>query len=97
VSGATTTTRLANLLTIDNSRLQHLKISLVGAKEVAALLGVSRQRVDKIAQTHSDFPKPLGEIAAGRIWQRGDVLAWVRRTRQNRLKTKATGRDGQAR
>lgn len=50
---------------------------LVGTKEVAALLGVSRQRVNRIAQTHSGFPRPVGRLAAGRVWKRKDILEWA--------------------
>lgn len=54
--------------------------ALVGAKEVARLLGVSRQRVDKITHTHHDFPRPVGQLAAGRIWRRKEIIEWATRT-----------------
>jgi ATP-dependent Clp protease ATP-binding subunit ClpC len=50
---------------------------LLGASELAALLGVSRQRADQLASTYPDFPKPAAELAAGRIWARDDVEAWL--------------------
>jgi predicted transcriptional regulator len=53
---------------------------LVGAKEIAALLGVTRQRVNRIVHTHSEFPRPMGELAAGRVWNRKDVIEWAKRT-----------------
>lgn len=53
---------------------------LVGAAEVAELLGVSRQRVDAIARTHADFPKPQAELQAGRVWLRAEIADWARRT-----------------
>jgi predicted DNA-binding transcriptional regulator AlpA len=68
------------ILTIDNSTIPRMRQILVGAKEVADLLGVSRQRVNKIAQTHSEFPAPLGILAGGRIWSQRDILQWARRT-----------------
>jgi hypothetical protein len=52
---------------------------LVGAAEIAELLGVTRQRVDAIARTHSDFPQPAAELAAGRIWHRKQIEEWARR------------------
>jgi predicted DNA-binding transcriptional regulator AlpA len=53
---------------------------LVGIFEIAELLGVTRQRVDAIVRTHDDFPNPIAELRAGRIWRRDDVEAWARRT-----------------
>ena len=40
---------------------------LVGTAEIASMLGVSRQRVDRIVATHNDFPAPEAELSAGRI------------------------------
>jgi prophage regulatory protein len=53
---------------------------LVGAAEIAELLGVTRQRVDAIARTHPDFPKPQAELQAGRVWLRTEVEDWGRKT-----------------
>lgn len=53
---------------------------LVGVAEIAELLGVTRQRVNRIVATHADFPKPEAELTAGRIWKREAVLAWAKRT-----------------
>jgi len=52
---------------------------LVGVAEVAALLGVSTQRVDQLARTEG-FPAPVAVLAAGRIWRRADIERWARRT-----------------
>lgn len=49
---------------------------LVGVAEIAAMLGVSRQRVDQLAAAE-DFPPPLAELAAGRIWARAAVEEWM--------------------
>jgi prophage regulatory protein len=74
-------TLLTLLLTIDNSNLKScMAETLVGAKEVAQLLGVSRQRVNQIVQTHRKFPRPVGWLAAGRVWRRREVLKWARST-----------------
>ncbi len=53
---------------------------LVGVAEIAAMLGVSRQRVDAIVRTHEDFPAPEAELSAGRIWSRAAVEEWLRDT-----------------
>ena len=53
---------------------------MVGAAEIAEMLGLSRQRVNAIVRTHAEFPEPVAELSAGRIWRRSDVEAWARRT-----------------
>jgi predicted DNA-binding transcriptional regulator AlpA len=52
---------------------------LVGTVEIASMLGVSRQRVDKLSRTDS-FPEPVAVLAVGRIWRRQDVETWARET-----------------
>jgi predicted DNA-binding transcriptional regulator AlpA len=56
-----------------------LLVELMGVAEVAELLGVSTQRVDQLARSEA-FPTPIGEVRAGRIWDRADVEAWARQT-----------------
>lgn len=50
---------------------------LVGMGEIAKMLGVSRQRVDQIVATASDFPKPEVHLMSGRVWMRSAVEAWI--------------------
>ncbi|KHD77189.1 hypothetical protein MB27_12090 [Actinoplanes utahensis] len=50
---------------------------LVGTYEIRHLLGVSRQRAFMVS-CRDGFPKPVAELASGRIWRRDDVVAWVR-------------------
>lgn len=52
---------------------------LVAAAEIAALLGVSRQRVYQLIQENETFPEPVEELTVGRIWRRADVEKWARR------------------
>lgn len=49
---------------------------LVGAQEIATLLGVSRQRVTQLAG-HKDFPAPVATLAMGKVWDRQDVERWA--------------------
>jgi predicted DNA-binding transcriptional regulator AlpA len=51
---------------------------LMGVSEIAELLDVTRQRVNQLVQTDPTFPEPEAELAAGRIWIRSDIEAWVR-------------------
>jgi len=56
---------------------------LMGAAEIAARLGVSRQRVSQITARES-FPRPVVELASGRIWESKDVEAWISEHRPER-------------
>ena len=50
---------------------------LVGLAEVAELIGVSRQNMRKLMQTHpGNFPVPVHEGNSS-IWHLADVLAWL--------------------
>jgi predicted DNA-binding transcriptional regulator AlpA len=52
-------------------------VDLVGAAEIADMLGgVSRQRVYVIT-TRSDFPAPVGVLRGGRVWDEAQVRAWI--------------------
>lgn len=51
---------------------------LVGAAEVARMLGVTRQRLHQMVQTMPDFPPAVAILAAGRIWERVPVEEWIR-------------------
>lgn len=57
---------------------------LVGVHEVAKMIGVSRQRVDRIVATDESFPAPEAVLAAGRIWKRTDIEAWIKLRRTHR-------------
>jgi predicted DNA-binding transcriptional regulator AlpA len=50
---------------------------LLGTKEAAALLGVSKQGLFHLVDTHPDFPAPTATLASGRIWERKAVEAWA--------------------
>lgn len=52
-------------------------VDLLGRKEAAQLLGISTQRLAQILESHADFPNPVAELSAGKIWLRGDVEAWA--------------------
>jgi prophage regulatory protein len=47
--------------------------------EIAELLNLSRQRVDKLSRGER-FPAPAAELAIGRVWKRDDVVAWATET-----------------
>jgi predicted DNA-binding transcriptional regulator AlpA len=53
---------------------------LVGAAEVAQMLGVVRQYVHRLSQEDPTFPRPVAELAAGRVWKRADIEKWAKAT-----------------
>ena len=53
---------------------------LVGAAEIADMLGITRQRVNQLVRRDPTFPKPEAELIAGRVWKRTNVEAWMRKT-----------------
>lgn len=53
---------------------------LVGTGEIADLLGVTRQAVDKIVKTDPSFPPPLGVVGGRRVrvWDLETVRKWIK-------------------
>jgi predicted DNA-binding transcriptional regulator AlpA len=52
-------------------------IRLVGAHEIRVRLGgLSRQRVYQLTN-RPDFPTPVADLAAGKIWLAEDVELWI--------------------
>lgn len=52
---------------------------LVGVAEIAAMLGVTRQRVNQLVREEG-FPAPAAELSAGRIWNRAEIEQWAKGT-----------------
>jgi len=52
---------------------------LVGVAEIAEMLGISRQRVNRMVQTVADFPAAEIELSAGRVWKRSRIEAWIKK------------------
>lgn len=50
---------------------------LAGLTEIAAMLGISKQRVDQLVKG-SDFPEPEAELAGGRVWSTHAVQDWAK-------------------
>lgn len=49
---------------------------ILGTTEVVELLGVSRQRIHEL-RTAGRFPEPMVELAAGPIWLRSGIEAYL--------------------
>lgn len=52
--------------------------SLVGVKEVASALGVSKQRVSELSRRPT-FPHPIAVLAAGPVWDRHAIARYLDR------------------
>jgi predicted DNA-binding transcriptional regulator AlpA len=49
----------------------------VGAHEIRIRLGgISRQRVYQLT-SRRDFPKPMADLAQGKVWLAAEVEAWI--------------------
>ena len=51
---------------------------LLGVREIAEVLGISRQRADQIMREYG-APKPYADLAAGRVWKRTDIVRWLQK------------------
>jgi len=51
---------------------------LVGTAEIARLLGVSRQYVDRLSREDPTFPDPEVELASGRVWESKAIEKWAK-------------------
>ena len=54
-------------------------VELVSTVEIAELLGLSRQRVDKLSRGER-FPAPAADLAIGRVWSRVAIIDWAKQT-----------------
>lgn len=71
--------------------------AVVGVSEIAELLGVTSQRAGQITRDHSDFPEPVATLAAGRVWDREAVQAWIEQhpdRRGGRPRKQSTAQEG---
>lgn len=53
---------------------------LMGAGEIEARFGVSRQRVQQLI-ARDDWPTPYDTLAMGKVWRIADVEAWIAKYR----------------
>ncbi len=58
---------------------------LVGVKEAASLLGVQRSNFVRDYADKPDFPRPVVELATGRVWLKSQVEEYRRRRRKPRM------------
>lgn len=51
--------------------------ALIGLTQVAAMLGVSRERASQIVGSYADFPVPAAVVGTRRGWEAGQVERWI--------------------
>jgi len=73
--------------------MQDGSFSLVGAHEIRDMLGVTRQRVYQLT-SRSDFPRPVAELAQGKVWVLAEVQAWISAHRAGQGRGEAAHRGG---
>jgi prophage regulatory protein len=57
-------------------------MALVGIKEVADMIGVSRTRADQLSR-RPGFPEPVVKHARVRLWEDKDIEAWMKANRRS--------------
>lgn len=57
---------------------------LVGAAEIAEMLGVDGNTINQWKSRHSDFPKPIRVLKAASVWDVREIQRWA--TETGRLK-----------
>lgn len=50
---------------------------IVGTPDVAARLGISRQRVAQLVEQQGRFPSPIATVRGTHIWRWGDIADWI--------------------
>ena len=65
---------------VTEEAIKRLGLYLVALGDIARLAGVKLDTVAKWLMRHPDFPAPVAETSAGKIWQREDVIKWLEAT-----------------
>lgn len=56
-----------------------IDVRLLGAAELARVLGVSRQRVVQLANK-PNFPRPVARLTMGAVWELADIEKYAEHT-----------------
>jgi hypothetical protein len=76
--GCITQVRVRTEQRVDDELARPTIPTLLGASEVAAMLGVSRQRVHQLHRENPAFPAPLVEVAMGPLWDEQAIDKFAR-------------------
>lgn len=73
---------LESMTTEEADRRLEEQPQIAGVAEIAAMLGVSKQRVSTLSK-RNDFPSPMATLASGPVWRLGDLstfaMGWRRK------------------
>lgn len=61
---------------MDPQDASQAELDLVGLADIAAILGVSKQRVQELAATDRLFPPPIGRFSGGKLYLRSMIEAF---------------------
>src|ERR1039457_3714425 len=67
-------------IAMETTTLGNMAEELLGVTEIAAFVGISRQRVQKLTETDADFPEPGALLVRGRVWSRHAIEEWAKDT-----------------
>ena len=67
-------------IAVETTTLGNMAEGLLGVTEIAAFVGISRQRVQKLTETDADFPEPGAVLVRGRVWSRQAIEEWAKDT-----------------
>jgi uncharacterized protein YuzE len=64
---------------------------VVGVKEAAELASVEKSNFIRDFANKPDFPRPIAELASGRLWLKPDVLSYLRRAHMTAERPETSG------
>jgi len=53
--------------------------ALAGVAEAASILDVTKQRISQLRAEHTDFPRPIMQLASGPVWLEAAIYAFAER------------------
>jgi predicted DNA-binding transcriptional regulator AlpA len=71
------------------------EVRLMGAAEIAQLLGVSPSRVHQILRDDPTFPAPMATLSMGKVWRAEAVEEWHARRKAAASAGRGADRHGQ--
>lgn len=70
-------TEVSVLIELPEDEQASARDDLVGTPDVAARLGVSRQRVAQLVEQPGRFPTPVTTVRGTHVWRWGDIADWI--------------------
>lgn len=61
----------------------NLKSKIIGIAEIANLAEISQPAVCNWIKRHEDFPKPLIRLQMGPVYNKHEIITWLKEYRKN--------------